>query len=110
MRTGGDGGQVALQGSPPKEKLVAFFAGPVELDAQGKATISFDIPQFNGTARIMAVAWTKTGIGHAVSDVIIRDPVVVTASAPKFLSPSDISQLRLTLPTRMAKPVIIRST
>lgn len=95
LRTGGDGGQVALQGSPPKEKLVAFFAGPVDLDAQGKATISFDIPQFNGTARIMAVAWTKTGIGHAVSDVIIRDPVVVTASAPKFLSPSDISQLRL---------------
>ncbi|MDQ1195133.1 alpha-2-macroglobulin family protein [Agrobacterium sp. SORGH_AS 787] len=95
LRTGGDGGQVALQGSPPKEKLVAFFAGPVELDAQGKATISFDIPQFNGTARIMAVAWTKTGVGHAVSDVVIRDPVVVTASAPKFLSPSDVSQLRL---------------
>jgi uncharacterized protein YfaS (alpha-2-macroglobulin family) len=95
LRTGGDGGQVALQGSPPKEKLVAFFAGPVELDAQGKATISFDIPQFNGTARVMAVAWTKTGVGHAVSDVVIRDPVVVTASAPKFLSPSDVSQLRL---------------
>ncbi|NTJ44300.1 hypothetical protein G6L28_17025 [Agrobacterium larrymoorei] len=95
LRTGGDGGQVALQGSPPKEKLVAFFAGPVELDAQGKATVSFDIPQFNGTARVMAVAWTKTGVGHAVSDVVIRDPLVVTASAPKFLSPSDVSQLRL---------------
>jgi uncharacterized protein YfaS (alpha-2-macroglobulin family) len=95
LRTGGDGGQVALQGSPPTEKLVAFFAGPVELDAQGKATISFDIPQFNGTARVMAVAWTKTGVGHAVSDVIIRDPVVITASAPKFLSPGDISQLRI---------------
>ncbi len=95
LRTGGDGGQVALQGSPPKEKLVAFFAGPVELDSEGKATVSFDIPQFNGTARVMAVAWTKTGVGHAVSDVVIRDPVVVTASAPKFLSPSDVSQLRL---------------
>jgi len=40
LRTGGDGGQVALQGSPPKEKLVAFFAGPVELDAHGKALSS----------------------------------------------------------------------
>ncbi|MBA4777718.1 MAG: alpha-2-macroglobulin family protein [Rhizobiales bacterium] len=95
LRTGGDGGQVALQGSPPTEKLVAFFAGPVELDADGKATVSFDIPQFNGTARIMAVAWTKTGVGHAVSDAVIRDPVVVTASAPKFLAPGDVSQLRL---------------
>ncbi|WP_448549834.1 hypothetical protein, partial [Xanthomonas translucens] len=58
LRTGGDGGGAALQGSPPTEKLVAFFSGPVELDADGKATVSFDIPQFNGTARIMAVAWT----------------------------------------------------
>lgn len=95
LRTGGDGGQVALQGSPPKEKLVAFFAGPVELDGDGKAIIRFDIPQFNGTARVMAVAWTKTGVGHAVSDVVIRDPVVITASAPKFLSPGDVSQMRI---------------
>lgn len=43
----------------------------------------------------MAVAWTKDGVGHAVSDAVIRDPVVVTASAPKFLAPGDQSQLRL---------------
>jgi alpha-2-macroglobulin len=95
LRTGGDGGQVALQGSPPTEKLVAFFAGPVKLDGEGKAVITFDIPQFNGTARVMAVAYSKTGVGHAVSDVVIRDPVVITASAPKFLSPGDEAQLRL---------------
>jgi uncharacterized protein YfaS (alpha-2-macroglobulin family) len=95
LRTGGDGGEGALQGNPPTEKLVAFFTGPVKLDAEGKATVSFDIPQFNGTARIMAVAWSKTGVGHATKDVIIRDPVVVTASLPKFLAPGDRSDLRL---------------
>jgi alpha-2-macroglobulin len=95
LRTGGDGGEGALQGNPPKEKLVAFFAGPVKLDADGNAKVSFDIPQFNGTARIMAVAWTKTGIGSATKDVVIRDPVVVTASLPKFLAPGDRADLRL---------------
>lgn len=95
LRTGGDGGQVALEGNPPTQKLVAFFSGPVKLDAQGKAKVSFDIPQFNGTARVMAVAWSKAGIGHASRDVIIRDPVVVTASLPKFLAPDDHSSLRL---------------
>ncbi|MCJ8240477.1 alpha-2-macroglobulin family protein [Peteryoungia algae] len=95
LRTGGDGGQVALQGNPPREKLVAFFSGPVKLDPDGKATISFDIPQFNGTARVMAWAWSKTGVGHSEADVIIRDPVVVTASLPKFLAPNDESNLRL---------------
>ncbi len=67
----------------------------MQLDADGKAIISFDIPQFNGTARIMTVAWSKTGVGHATADVIIRDPVVVTASLPKFLAPGDLSELRL---------------
>jgi uncharacterized protein YfaS (alpha-2-macroglobulin family) len=95
LRTGGDGAEMPLQGSPPTEKLVAFFEGPVKLDAEGKATVSFDIPQFNGTARVMAVAWTKSGLGHASSDVVIRDPVVVTASMPKFMTPGDEAQLRL---------------
>lgn len=95
LRSGGDGGQMPLQGSPPTEKLVAFFSGPVKLDAEGKAQVSFDIPQFNGTARLMAVAWTKSGTGHAVKDVVIRDPVVVTASLPKFLAPGDRAELRL---------------
>ncbi|UVC09776.1 alpha-2-macroglobulin family protein [Rhizobium sp. TH2] len=94
LRTGGDGNG-ALDASPPTEKLVAFFAGPVKLDAQGKAVVKFDIPQFNGTARLMAVAWTKTGVGHAVKDVVIRDPIVVTASLPRFLAPGDEAQFRL---------------
>ncbi len=95
LRTGGDGGSTALQSSPPKEKLIAFFSGPVKLDAQGKANVSFDIPQFNGTARVMAVAWSKTGVGHGVKDVVIRDPVVITASLPRFLAPGDQTNLRL---------------
>lgn len=95
LRTGGDGAQMPMQGNPPTEKLVAFFSGPVKLDAEGKANVTFDIPQFNGTARVMAVAWSKSGVGHATSDVIIRDPVVVTASLPKFLTPGDKASLRL---------------
>ena len=95
LHTGGDGAAVALQGSPPTEKLIAFFSGPVRVDADGKANVSFDIPQFNGTARVMAVAWSKHGVGHASTDVVIRDPVVVTASLPKFLAPGDASRLRL---------------
>lgn len=95
LRTGGDGGQMQTNGNPPTEKLVAFFSGIVKLDASGKADIDFDLPQFNGTVRVMAVAWTKDGVGHATSDVIVRDPVVVTASLPRFLTPGDQSQLRI---------------
>ncbi|MCX8281156.1 alpha-2-macroglobulin family protein [Phyllobacterium sp. 0TCS1.6C] len=94
LRTGGDGAQMPMQGNPPTEKLIAFFSGPVKLDAEGKARVSFDVPQFNGTARLMAVAWSKTGVGHAVKDVVVRDPIVVTASVPKFLAPKDQASVR----------------
>ena len=95
IRTGGDGGGMAVEGNPPTEKLVAFFSGPVAVDAEGKAEISFDIPEFNGTARIMAVAWTKKAVGQASADVVIRDPVIVTAGQPRFLAVGDEATLRL---------------
>jgi len=95
IRTGGDGGGMAIEGSPPTEKLVAFFSGPVELDQDGRAVISFDMPQFNGTVRLMAVAWTRDAVGNGVSDVIVREPVVVVAGLPRFMAPGDTATLRL---------------
>ncbi len=95
IRTGGDGGGMAMEGSPPTEKLVAFFSGPVELDGEGRAAVSFDIPQFNGTARVMVVAWTKDAVGSASADVVIREPVVVLAGNPRFMAPGDEATLRL---------------
>ena len=95
IRTGGDGAQMASEGSPPTQKLVAFFAGPVKVDNDGRAVVSFDLPQFNGTVRVMATAWSKTAVGHASSDVIVRDPVVVTAGLPRFMAPGDTALMRL---------------
>jgi uncharacterized protein YfaS (alpha-2-macroglobulin family) len=95
IRTGGDGAQMASEGSPPTQKLVAFFSGPVKVDQDGRAVVSFDLPQFNGTVRVMAVAWSKTAVGHASNDVIVRDPVVITAGLPRFMAPGDRAEMRL---------------
>jgi uncharacterized protein YfaS (alpha-2-macroglobulin family) len=89
LRNGGDAPELASKGNPPKEKLLALFSGVVRLDADGKAKIAFDIPQFNGTARVMAVAWTADGVGSGSADVVIRDPVVLSASLPRVLAPGD---------------------
>lgn len=95
IRTGGDGGGMAVQGNPPTEKLVAFFSGPVQVDDDGKAQVLFSIPEFNGTARVMAVAWSKSAIGQVSRDVVIRDPLVVTAGQPRFLATGDHASIRL---------------
>ena len=92
---GGDAPGAESKGSAPKGRLVAFFSGPVQLDAEGRANVSFDIPQFNGTVRIMAVAWSKSALGSATKDVILRDPVVVLAGLPRFLAVGDNAQMHL---------------
>lgn len=96
VRSGGDAGANArLQAPPPTEELVANFAGPVQVGADGYARVSFDLPAFNGTVKVMAVAWSKRGVGQASTDVLVRDPVVVTASVARFLQPGDESRLLL---------------
>ncbi|KQX39851.1 hypothetical protein ASD04_04150 [Devosia sp. Root436] len=93
MRSGGDGG-ASRTGTPPATSvLVALHSGIVEVDAEGKAIITFDMPDFSGTVRVMAMAWTETAVGHASADVIVRDPVVVTLSPPRFLRVGDESRL-----------------
>ena len=59
--------------------------------------MNFDIPAFTGTVRVMAVAWSNDKVGHASADVVVRDPVVVTATLPRFLLMGDKSTLRLDL-------------
>jgi uncharacterized protein YfaS (alpha-2-macroglobulin family) len=88
LKTGGDSG-AELQGSPPTQKPLALYSGIVTVAADGSAEISFDIPEFAGTARVMAVAWTATKLGRATTDVTVRDPVVLTATLPRFLLNGD---------------------
>ncbi|MEF3048902.1 alpha-2-macroglobulin family protein [Tabrizicola sp. L79] len=96
VRSGGDAGaQARLQAPPPTEELVAYFTGPVQVGTDGYARTSFDMPSFNGTVKVMAVVWSKTGVGEASADVLVRDPVVVTASLPRFLAPGDESRMLL---------------
>jgi alpha-2-macroglobulin len=96
VRSGGDAGAGArLQAPPPTEELVAYFTGPIAVGADGYARTSFDLPSFNGTVKVMAIAWSKTGVGQADSDVLVRDPVVIAASLPRFLALGDSSTLTL---------------
>ena len=96
VRSGGDAGNgMNMQSPPPTEELVAYFTGPLPVGADGTVQASFDMPDFNGTVRLMAVAWSDTAVGQADKDVLVRDPVVVTASLPRFLAPGDQSRLLL---------------
>ncbi len=96
VRSGGDAGnRMQRQSPPPTEAVMASFHGPIQVGSDGTATISIPRPNFNGTIRLMAVAWSDTGVGQATQDVLARDPVVMTAAVPRFMAPGDESRLML---------------
>ena len=95
ISTGGDAAGAETQGSPPTQAPLALYSGIVTVKADGTASIAFDIPGFAGTARVMAVAWSKDKVGRANGDVTIRDPVVLTATLPRFLLTGDVSSMQL---------------
>ncbi|HRY06438.1 MAG TPA: alpha-2-macroglobulin, partial [Hyphomicrobiaceae bacterium] len=97
LRSGGDGGGPEMQGAPPTEDILSLFSGIVTVDATGKANVSFDMPDFNGAVRLMAVAWSGDKVGSTDKTVIVRDEIAVTATTPRFLTLGDEARLTLDL-------------
>ncbi|MGH6798733.1 MAG: alpha-2-macroglobulin family protein, partial [Roseiarcus sp.] len=94
IHTGGDAG-ASLEGNLPTQEPLALFSGVVKLDDQGNASVSFDLPPFNGSVRLTAVAWSKDKVGSAQADVTVRDSVVVAATLPRFLNVGDRSEMHV---------------
>jgi uncharacterized protein YfaS (alpha-2-macroglobulin family) len=97
IRSGGDSAGAELSGSPPAQAPLALYSGIVTVGRDGTAQIQFDIPAFAGSVRVMAVAWTKEKVGKASGDVVVRDPVVLTATLPRFLRTGDRAAVQLDL-------------
>ncbi len=97
LRSGGDASGLALQGAPNSVKPVALYSGIVEVNEEGRAQVAFEVPQFNGSLRVMAVAWSKTKLGSFEQNLVVRDKVVVLANSPLFLTKGDQSRLFLSI-------------
>ena len=96
VRSGGDAARAMERaGPPPTEAVMAAFSGPVAVGQDGTATITVPRPNFNGAIRLMAMAWSDTGVGQAAQDMTARDPVVISAAIPRFLAPGDTSRVML---------------
>ncbi|MGO4611492.1 hypothetical protein AB4142_34665, partial [Variovorax sp. 2RAF20] len=66
LRFGGDMALAALpQARRPTARVqtVDLFAGPVKLDARGNARINLAVPDFNGTLRVSALAFSGNRYG-----------------------------------------------
>ncbi|WP_256079577.1 alpha-2-macroglobulin [Massilia sp. YIM B04103] len=101
IKWGGDAGKRDTRSMPKKVKLVDLFSGPVQLNAKGEAEIPLDIPDFNGTLRLMAVASTADSYGSADREVVVSAPIVAEISLPRFIGPGDKSTVALDVSNMM---------
>ncbi len=94
-RSGGDGGGAgASLGSVDNvDSPLALYSGLQTVAADGTVTVDFTLPEFNGTVKLMAMAWTRDKLGHAEKDVTVRDAVAVTVANPRFMTFGDQAQI-----------------
>ena len=100
LRYGGDLSGKALPKAArlnPKVQIVDLFAAPVAFDAQGKAVLHVDVPDFNGSLRLAALAYTDSRYGNADSAVTVRAPLVVEPSTPRVMAAGDKAAISLDL-------------
>ncbi len=96
LRSGGD--QIGGAGlSVVPTKTVALFSGQVDLGRDGRGSVTLDLPDFNGELRLMAVAWSETGLGSGARPLTVRDDVPAELILPRFLAPGDRAQATVTL-------------
>lgn len=90
-RTGGDAAGAGQR--VQMVKPVALWSGKVGVPASGKVKVTFDVPSYRGSLRVMAVVATPTKMGSAAASVPVREPLVLQSTLPRFLVSGDLAQV-----------------
>jgi alpha-2-macroglobulin len=105
--TGGDGDLEMSKRTNPmpakRIKIVSYWSGIREANGNGEATFEFDVPQFSGEIRLMAVAYKNESFGSTESAMTVADPVVLSSALPRFLSPKDTVTVPVTITNTTSK-------
>ncbi|MHC1789783.1 alpha-2-macroglobulin family protein [Solidesulfovibrio sp.] len=86
-----------VRSQSPAARTVAFWSGPVAVGPTGKTTVTFDIPEFQGQVRLMAVGASGRRFASAEAKTIVKSPLVLLPSFPRFLSFGDTARATLTV-------------
>jgi alpha-2-macroglobulin len=98
--TAGDGYDLQKRVNPltnKRVKLVSLWSGILKTNSAGEASYTVNIPQFSGDLRVMAAVWRDKSFGSAEHHIKVADPVVISTSMPRFLSPRDTLNIPVTI-------------
>jgi uncharacterized protein YfaS (alpha-2-macroglobulin family) len=78
-------------------KPVVKFLGPFHLNKGEKQTQNFTLPQYIGSVKAMVIAGYNGAYGHAEKTVAVKKPLMILATIPRVLGPSEKVQLPITV-------------
>lgn len=88
-------------------KPVSLWLGTMSTDKDGKATATFNVPQFIGQVRVMAVASSGPQFGKAEAQVFVRSPLMVKENLPRFMAPGDEARVPLVIYNNTDKAQVV---
>ncbi len=76
-------------GKVQRFKPVSLFRGPVETDENGRARVSFEMPDYIGSVRVMVVSANAGRYGNAQKTVPVKTELMVLPTLPRVMGPGD---------------------
>ena len=99
--TGGDGEMDMSKRVNPVQakrvKILSYWSGMKKANGNGVAEFEYEIPQFSGEVRLMAVAFKDENFGAAEKNTVVADPIVLSSALPRFMSPGDTVLVPVTI-------------
>ena len=98
LATGGDEAVIDRAANKARRFIpVVKFLGPFTL-GQGKTqTHRITLPQYTGSVRAMVIAGSDRAYGFSEKSVLVKDPLMILATAPRVVSPGEKVALPVTL-------------
>ncbi|MCP4148323.1 MAG: hypothetical protein GY757_11285, partial [bacterium] len=84
-------------GKVKRFKPVAMFKGPLQTDANGKATVTFKMPDYIGSVRVMVVTANGNRYGCTEKAVPVKTELMVMPTLPRVLGPTDKFRVPVTV-------------
>lgn len=88
-------------------KPLALVAPLVSTDAGGRVSVSFDVPEFSGKVRIMAVGAAGSRAGAVAENALVAREVITEATLPRAVSPEDRFVIPVALFSKRSRDVAV---
>ncbi|MBQ9501829.1 MAG: hypothetical protein IJU70_06710 [Lentisphaeria bacterium] len=96
-RIGGDAAMARKLGRIKQKHTARLIVPLLEVPASGSAGVKVRLPDHTGELTFFAVASCDDAAGSVSSPVVMRKPVTVQISAPRFVAPGDEAELAVTV-------------